>query len=219
MDNMIKRIQTLTVLLYLLSSGQVNAQLDSSLGELKKYRNEIGIDVTALIPGLKGYSYYTNQYIMSFRRHALVRNQALRIQIAGAVNESTKNGNKNFSYSGGVRAGYEWQNPIKKKWEVYMVLDALFNVKHTLSTYDYGNDPRRSEYFSYEYGIAPAVGVKFKIIDRLTLSTEARIEIVRSYQERWQTYPMNPSQNIHEVTVGYYTRYYYPSYIILLYHF
>ena len=157
----------------------------------KVYHNEFGIDATsfvkAFIPfgSLQINPYYSPSYFLTYRRH--LKSGNIRFAIAGDYSyEQIKTTDipdlheyfsKSYSYE--IRLGWEFCEELSKRWQVFYGID-LLNI--------YSAKKNDADYINYAYafginqisrikGVSPLLGFRFKLTNRLALSTEVSISI------------------------------------------
>lgn len=104
----------------------------------------------------------------------------------------------------GLALGKEWHIPLRKKWYGYFGLD-IEGRRETVRTHDdnyYIDDIEDAEYVSvrrdmevtqsFRAGILPFLGAAFKISERLSLSTEVRLNVSHSWASTKKSYAVRP---------------------------
>jgi len=177
------------LLIFLLISDASQAQ------EGKIHRNEFGINALPFIHQFFNVSltehsnYYDPGYSFHYRRY--LKHGNLRFAIGGEYDyqdlsprvEAAPNTYKWIRYVLYSRLGWEFTNEISKRWQVFYGLD--FRYVNDYFRHD-GVDEDDIEYHNgtlrkdENYGIAPLLGFRFKLNDRLSLTTEA------NYLFNWQ---------------------------------
>lgn len=157
----------------------------------KVYGNEFGIDATGFVKQFLSFNQqagnpaYSPYYFLTYRRHF----KSLNIRSAAggsyAANEIApffsvdSNSYNYFSYSVIARIGCEFFTDLSKRWEVFYGLDlrpGFFYTKNDASDWDNGY-ANGIETKTQVYGIAPLLGFRFRLIDRLSISTETSFSI------------------------------------------
>lgn len=155
----------------------------------KSYKNEFGIDATSFILLYLKLTpdelTYQPPYYLTYRRKFQTGN--IRFAIGGRfanynippVYVEDHNEYLYNSFNIGVRVGWEFKNEISKRWQVFYGLDFRPSFQHTVDDasfwnggYAYGID-----YKVENYGIAPLLGFRFRLNERLSLSTETTFSI------------------------------------------
>lgn len=158
----------------------------------KVYHNELGVDVTGFIRLISpvvqgeyyGQYYYLNPptYFLTLRRHFKCGN--IRAGIGGGF---TRRDVKNYyntadtkkyvslSHSISTRLGWEFTNEISKRWQVYYGLDLKYSKQYNNSNGYYFNADyiTSNESTSQTYAVSPLLGFRFRLTNRLSLTTEA----------------------------------------------
>ncbi len=101
----------------------------------------------------------------------------------------------------GLALGKEWQIPLRKRWYGYFGLD-IEGRGEEIRTHDDNYDFENIEFVSvrremvvtqsFAAGILPFLGVVFKISDRLSLSTEVRLNISQRWASIKKSYAVRP---------------------------
>lgn len=181
-----KKFLTIVLLISSLSSFS-----QDTITTKKVYHNEFGIDATSFIKAflpfgsVQTYPYYDPSYFLTYRRHFKSGN--IRFAIAGLYGyEQVKITNtpdlhdyfkKMSSYE--IRLGWEFCEELSKRWQVFYGLD-LLNIYSTYKNdadYFYGDYAYGYKYISRLKGASPLLGFRFKLTNRLALSTEVSISI------------------------------------------
>ena len=180
----------------------------------KVYHNELGVDVTGFFrrffPLVQmdyyGPTYYIESpdYYLTYRR--LFKCGNLRAGIGG---DFSKRDVKNYmntldtkkyvslNHSIAARLGWEFTNELSKRWQVYYGLDLKFSQQY----YNNNGSSFNTEYtVGYEstaqnYVISPLLGFRFKITNRLSLTTEACLSVNFENSEYKRTY--TPTSSIY----------------------
>jgi len=197
------------------------------------YRNELGLDATNFIKQFLNLgnsqfqSDYYPVYYLTYRRHFKKGN--FRAAIGGQYNKendksSPSSGmNRDFSIqkSLDLRIGYEFTNKINKRWSVFYGLDfrpSTVNQQedYTTSSSGYSQGIKSN---SKIIGLAPLLGFKFNINERISLSTEASVSLNYAetfsktyYTPRSIVYP--PKADDKKDTYSWYTNFIQPLFLI-----
>lgn len=197
-----------SILILLLSSGVIITRAQESSTNEKNYKNEFGIDVTGFVKQFINYNsnstYYSPTYYLSYRRYFKSGN--IRFAIGGnylkgdnntGIND--QNQYKNISYSFNARIGWEFVNEISKRWQVFYGLDFRPEYSYTKNDMVYQNAgyANGSEIKSEIYGLAPLLGFRFKLTNRLSLLTESNFSI--NYQKNRQRVYYTPVSSAYPV--------------------
>lgn len=196
-----KKINRLTLLMLLsVLFFSTNAQAQDSI-KIKKYNNEFGLDISGFVrqffftdaTNLGSNYFYNPTYLLTYRRH--IKKSNLRFAIGGSYEredrQSSYPGDENkyeqLRYNFTARIGYEFFSNLSKKWQVFYGLDfrpVIETYKNDASYYNGGyRHAVKDTYITY--GIAPLLGLRFKIINRLSLTTEASFTV--NYQNSTET--------------------------------
>ena len=163
----------------------------------KARNNEFGIDATGFLKQFININVaqypenYTQVYYLTYRRHFKLGN--IRFAIGG--NFTNRDQEVGSAYSAtdfhyktnaiNVRVGWEFFNNLGKRWQVYYGIDFKQAYSYTQDdvngydgSYAYGY---KSKYQTY--GLSPLLGFKFKILKRLSISTEASFMVYMQQRE------------------------------------
>lgn len=160
----------------------------------KVYHNEFGIDATGFLKQFFNFNqgqfseYYSAIYYLTYRRHFKCGN--IRFAIGGdfANNDfsssisTDSNKYHNNSYLLNSRIGWEFFNNLSHRWQVFYGIDFKPSVGYIKNDAPYwsGGYANGYEAKSRIYGIAPLLGFRFKLNNRLSFSTET------SFSVNWQ---------------------------------
>jgi len=150
-----------------------------------KYKNEFGLDVTGTIrfftkfQNTSDYS-YTPTYYLTYRRYFDRGN--IRVGIGGEVSDQEITGmvgdsNVYRRISNGIdsRLGWEFKSDLSKRWQAFYGLDFRFSMgkQRNEAAFFNGGYAVGFENQSTTYGVAPVLGFRFRVNDRISLLTEA----------------------------------------------
>lgn len=170
-----------------------NAQ-DST--QSNNYKNEFGLDVTGFLQqflymnGSQFPNYYTPVYYLTYRRHIGKCN--LRAAIGGLyyhqpfespfINDQNEYERNTQQFD--LRVGWEWTSEISRRWQAFYGLDYRQGFMHDYNDAPYWNAGYANgrESTTISYGIAPVLGIRFRLNERISLSTEASLNC------RFETY-------------------------------
>lgn len=178
----------------LLLTHQCLAQKDS----VAKYRNELGIDVLGTIrffkfPGASDVYSYTPNYFLTYRRYFDRGN--IRFGVGGEISKSEQPHpfGAQVTYdrllnSMDSRFGWEFKSVLTKRWQVFYGIDfgySILNFKNEASYFS-GGYAVGTESHAKTYSLAPVLGFRFKLTDRISLLTEANFSfnVSKSYKNR-----------------------------------
>lgn len=155
--------------------------------QTKRYRNEFGIDATGFLKqflylnGTQFPEYYTPAYYLTYRHHFGKCN--LRAAVGGFFEHqplaSPFSGDANSYERATVlvsaRIGWEWTNELSRRWQVFYGADYRQGYTHEKNDAPYWNGGYANgrESTNLTYGVAPLLGFRFRITERLSLATEA----------------------------------------------
>lgn len=156
------------------------AQKDTSNRERK---NIISVDLTALLRQFSNAqtNFYGSPYYIAYRR--VIKNCAIKLQAGGEI--YTNNTVMNDSIKGmqsrnmlNLALGFEHYTYLGKRWTLYHGVDLTYaylgntyvNDRTTTNSYE-------SKDHQNNYGLAPALGIVFKITDRISIGTETSYNV------------------------------------------
>jgi hypothetical protein len=163
----------------------------------KEHLNELGLDMTPFIKFYLDFSdygsgYYPANYFLTYRHYFKKGN--LRSGLGGNYNYSQTpspyNGDslkikyesrqKSFEF----RIGYEFFQNLSKHWQVYYGADVIAGYYYLKNDAPFWNGgyANGTENETQAIGLAPVLGVRFKISNRLSLLTEANFLV--QYSQR-----------------------------------
>ncbi|MCW3071931.1 MAG: hypothetical protein JWO44_1821 [Bacteroidetes bacterium] len=166
----------------------------------------IAISATSLLrqflPGTAPVS-SSSSNLISYRR--VFKSNALRIGLGGnVVNDdqslTDSTGATHGNYSAGIRVGYEHYCYLAKKWMWYFGADltAGYSANNTtnynpLATY-------KSSQNTSSYGLSPLLGITFNINPRLSIATEASLNVAYVQIKAKESSAPNPVYERHTTT-------------------
>jgi hypothetical protein len=179
-------MKNLIVISILLSSINIYSQSDSAY---KKHRHELGADITGLLSqffnlNASNINYQNNipTYYITYRYH--LKKSNIRFGVGGSYYKTSISGykvdgedkvfyNSQTNYS--LRIGYEFVSELSKKWQAFYGLDFRPTVSNNDNQAQFSNAGYIIGYKakSTTYGFAPLLGFRFRINDRVSITTEA----------------------------------------------
>lgn len=143
------------------------------------YHHELGVDAGPFLSQFIGRgsgSFWTSNYSLMYRYH--FDNIAIRARVGGfadnddyTTNDTIKNTREEERLYG--RIGIERKVDFKKRWQFFYGIDFVAETRSQNSLSDYGNEERKNRSHIQSYGAAPLIGFRFKINDRISVSTES----------------------------------------------
>jgi hypothetical protein len=193
-----KKLITLTLLI---STLNLLSQTDSSL---LKHRHEVGVDITGLLSQF--FNLYNSNtsintpnptYLITYRYHFSKSN--IRFGVGGTYfrNPSTGytvNGEPQTFYNTSthfsIRIGYELVSELSKKWQAFYGLDFRPSIANdnNEAQYSQGNYIYGYKRNTTTYGLAPIIGVRFRINERVSITTEASFSYYVQNSTQIKTY-------------------------------
>ncbi len=171
-------------------AASTSAQSDSS----RWRRNEFGLDLTTFFRqfltwgGSEAPSYYTPAYMLTYRYH--FRQWNLRAAVGGELSQEDRPTPYDFgpaTYASertafDLRVGVERFSELGRRWQAYYGLDIRTSWSHTVEDAMYWNGGYSNglENKVSTVGVAPLMGVRFRVTPRFSLLTEASWALVWS---------------------------------------
>jgi hypothetical protein len=209
-------------------------------GPAKNHPNELGLDVTPFLKFYLDFSYnggynYQPSYMLTYRRY--FKKSSFRAAIGGNYiysespspfnGDSLKIRNYNRSSAFVFRVGYEFFQELSRRWQVYYGADLATEYSHQRNDalISGGGYFHGQENAVKGIGIAPLLGIRFRLTPRMSLITESRflVQYSETTSQRYYTpisraYPPKKSDPRRTIkTTG--TTFYYPLSIILTFSF
>jgi hypothetical protein len=195
-----KKSITSLALVLLTMSG--NAQDSLQTSGAKNHLNELGLDATPFIKFYSTFSdrglYYQPNYIVTYRRY--FRNSNFRSAIGGnysftespspyipdSLNKKYYNRSKYII----LRVGYEFYQSLSRRWQVYYGADLVGSYAESKNDDNYSNGGYvvGTESKAKNIGVAPVLGLRFRINKRISLITESSLLIQYSESSSYQFY-------------------------------
>lgn len=165
------------VILPLISFGQNNPP----------FKNEIGVDITALIEQVLNFNPpefftpYSATYQGTYKRH--LDDFSVRVGIGIRGNNENLNINSvederiRNRFQLDYRIGIERQIVLSNRWNFFFGLDYRSSRLTSMNNFGFQNGGWRvgSEFRSISNGLAPLIGIDFRINERIMLQTEASL--------------------------------------------
>lgn len=169
----------------LFASINFYAQKDSTT---KKQKHELGADIT----GLLGQFFNLNSsntvqanipnYYVTYRYH--LKKSNIRFGIGGSYSKSsvsgyTVNGEDKVFYNAqtnfSVRLGYEFVSELSKRWQAFYGIDFRPTISNLNNPAQFSSGGYINGYLikSSTLGFAPLLGFRFRINERVSITTEA----------------------------------------------
>lgn len=180
-----RKIKFLILIIGTLFTHGTFSQSDSSA----TYRNEFGLDVTGTIRFFtkfqNGSDYnYTPTYFLTYRRYFKSGN--FRFGIGGGASDqeqpSPYNDSTVYMYNSAsldTRIGWEFTSELAKRWQVYYGLDFRYSIRHINNQAAFFNGGYAVGYETSTniFGVAPILGFRFRLNNRMSLLTEANFSV------------------------------------------
>jgi hypothetical protein len=166
-------------------SFSAKSQIVSADTSKKDFKNALGVDATTFVKqffmaGNNSNSVPSFQTIISYRR--FIKSNAIKLAAGGYIHSNsntTSDTLKNMTETSGycLRLGFEHYSYLGKRWMYYIGADAIFQ-RSRYESKNSASSTTMSESKSNvsDYGIAPVLGITFKINERLNIATEASID-------------------------------------------
>lgn len=195
------------IILGLVMTSIGSAVKAQEFGEHMELKNEIGIDATAFFRQFFNNNgsvndYYNPIYYVTYRRKFGSGN--IRFAIGGSFSQMdiapafTGDLNTYESRNHGLdfRIGWEFTNNLSKKWQAFYGVDFRPSFYSSKNDVDYWNAgyANGTEYNSRTLSFAPLLGFRFKMTNKLSLTTEASFSAnFLKYSSRKYYTPVNSS--------------------------
>jgi hypothetical protein len=185
------------------------------------YKNVIAIDINPLLSQLlnvnqsNNYYYYSSPYVLAYRR--IIKNSAIKFAIGGQTETSDEKRNDSLKFTSersqlSLALGFEHYTYLSKRWTAFFGVDltnsySTNNGKYSWSTTSYMDDEDKTT----SYGIAPVLGIVFKITKRMSVSTQTsyNFSYVNTISSRKQV--PNPQYNETRNSKGFQTGFIAPT--------
>jgi hypothetical protein len=184
------------------------------------YKNIIAIDINSLLSQFFNFNqnnnyYYYSPYILSYRR--VIKNSAIKFAVGGGASTSNDKRNDSLDFSSDrsqldLALGFEHYSYLNKRWTAFFGVDltnsyTANNSKYSWSSTNYSNDINKST----SYGVAPVLGIVFKITKRMSLSTQTsyNFSYVNTTSSRKQV--LNPEYDNTSISKGFRTNFIAPT--------
>lgn len=177
-------MKKLLIISLLLSCINSFSQTDTTK---KKHNHELGADIT----GLLGQFFNLNSsmygrpespvYYVTYRYH--LKKSNIRFGIGGSYYKNSINGYKvdgedkvfyNTQTNFSIRLGYEFVSELSKRWQAFYGIDFRPTISNLDNPVQYGNGGylNGSITKSTTLGFAPLLGFRFRINERVSITTE-----------------------------------------------
>ena len=188
----------------------IGSAQDSTLIHLAG-RNAFGLEVTALLPIVRGTYGTANSYPYSLTYRRLLGSGWARLGVGGmgTVTDTEAEGwtnQNNSSHTYGwynVRVGYAFRLFRERKWRANAGVDFFYSSfnSHRVSEYDDG-DVRDDKDRSSAVGPAPMVEVHYALSPRIWIGTELNLQIALTQSETRTEYDLATQYNGRTVSKG-----------------
>jgi hypothetical protein len=168
----------LTALFILFSTHILSAQDDAPKTE-RKFKHELGLNVTNLITDLLGNNNRSDPgtYLISYKK--LNGNSAFRlgVNVNFSLSQQRFNGfdnnltNQNLQ----IRLGKEWRHDIVKRFQYYFGVDGLAGYQSEQSAANVNGSTIIQKDGVLSVGVGPVLGFQFAIYDKLLIGTEGSL--------------------------------------------
>jgi len=161
------------------------AEIATAQDAPKEVKNDVGFNTAFVLDGILNAN--GGPFVFVYKRQ-LASNKALRYGVSFNINLNLHSGSQgNYTISDFVNVnpsfGKEWQNQLTKRWIWYYGGDIrAFIWQNSFSNYQNNQQNIRQENNSYGLSIAPFLGLRFAISERLYAATEASLNVGYRYQ-------------------------------------
>lgn len=172
------------------------------------YKNEFGVDATSFVrqffkisSAMPGED-YSPTYYLTYRRLTTAGN--LRAAIGGSFNDRliqpslVTDSNKYYMKSSAInfRVGWEFFTNITKRWQTFYGMDFCPTIiKNRNDAHHWnGGYATGSESNNINFAVAPLLGFRYRITDRISIATETSFSFNWTAQKSRQYYtPVDPA--------------------------
>ncbi len=201
------------LLIATLTATTLTALAQDSTTTKKVYHNEFGVDATGFIKQFANLNSssttYSPTYYLTYRRYFKCGN--IRLAVGGDFSNATipssyvgdPNTYHNNSNSLNARIGWEFVSELSKRWQVFYGLDlrpALVYSKNDAVNFN-GGYAQGDETKSQIYGVAPVLGFRFNLTNRLSIITETSFSI--NMQKDWEHKYFTPTSSAYPPPMTY----------------
>lgn len=146
----------------------------------KTFKHQIGTDISSLVknlidPNLSSEIIFSPDYILTFK--SIQNNRAFRAGIGGEINRIVSDDNRDDKVTQNslrLRMGFEKQKVISDRWLYTMGMDVKFSTSRVK---DESGSSFDADSNSKSFGLAPLLGIQFKLTPHLYLQTEASFNL------------------------------------------
>lgn len=195
-----------------------------------KHNNEIGIDATPLLQQFfffnsdEYFSPNIHPYYLMYRRY--INKLGIRAGIGGtySTDESVPN-DTTVTYRKRTildfRLGIERKTDFAKRWQFFYGLDIWSNIDINYNDYQYSNGGQKVGYDNQtmKYGVAPLLGFRLKINERISITTETNFQFYYYSTISKQIYKPDESLNTKKTNKGYQTNFIAPASLFFTFNF
>jgi hypothetical protein len=181
----------------------------------KFVKHELGFDATSLIGrmvGITDFGVWTVPYEPTYYLYYRTHIGKMRLRAAAGGNYLSNNSEvKTETSQLDYKIGAEFLTEISKRFELYYGLDGVGGSTRNYREWEYANEYLVAYDYGLDYvGIAPFLGVRFKITDRISLMSEIsavfRREEVKDNRFTKEVLVANPTAQEWEESLDEYTQ-------------
>lgn len=166
------------------------------LPDLKAYRHDIGFNTSILVNGIINSNQGPFDFMYKVQKSS---NTALRLgaSIYGSVGtdyySSSSNYQKRENWAFNLSIGKEKQQQLSKRWIFHYGMDLkAYYTNFQADAYSGGNLNNATSYETWGGGVAPFLGIRFQILEKLYVATEASLRIAYGREANsWTNYDSN----------------------------
>lgn len=196
-----KSILLLITLLFTLTNI-LNAQTSQKDQPGKQKFHELGINVTTFINefvSLNNNDADLGNYMVTYKYH--IGKNAFRFGLGGRfsqLDEPVGGGNRVTKENKfDLRAGYEWNKPISKRWSFYYGLDAIAGNNQSVTVAVNSDEVTTTDKSTY-FGGGGLIGVQFFINSHISIATESSLYYQHEMTITKADFRLDPSSNFEE---------------------
>ncbi len=175
------------------------------------FKNELGLDITGFVKFFTDFNSdnnfdYEPTYYLTYRR--LMGKHNFRAGIGGEYDNLEKSSTfdsisvyQENDYSFSARIGWEWMSTLSKRWSVFYGGDLRYGyaLAKDEAIFFNGGYAQGTEQSANVFGLAPVLGIRFNINDRISLITEATFSFNYGIGKNKQTFIPTPDLAMPEI--------------------
>jgi hypothetical protein len=186
-------MKNLMLMLFCLVSITLFSQ---ELPDLKAYRHDIGFNTSILVNGIINSNQGPFDFMYKVQKSS---NTAIRLgaSIYGSVGtdfySNSTNYQKRENWAFNISFGKEKQQQLSKRWIFHYGMDLrAYYSNYNTDSYSDANLYNTTNFETWGGGVAPFLGIRFQILEKLYVATEASLRIAYGREANsWTNYDSN----------------------------